>query len=211
MKKQDTGIAERLGAFWGNPFGRRKSNPRSFLTKYIRQNDRGAEIGVWKGDFSEMVLRTGRISEYFLIDPYEYMPQFPNRMYGGKVAQAQSDMDEIFEQTQHRVANFPGRKMFVRKRSLEAAKSISDATLDFVYVDGNHYYQGVYDDISTYLGKLKIGGYLMLDDWNWLDDEGNTSVKQAACDFLRRNPNCLQLAEIKANQAVFLVTDNLLV
>jgi len=178
------------------------------LTQYMTTNSAGAEIGVWMGDFSEMVLSTGSIAKYYLIDPYEFMPQFPNRMYGGKVAQNQGDMDEIFERTQSRLAHLPGEKIFVRERSAEAASAVPDESLDFVYVDGNHYYDGVQADILSYLGKLKTGGFLIFDDWNWHDDEGKASVKQAACDFIAANPGCLQLVDLQAGQAVFLVTSN---
>lgn len=97
-------------------------------------------------------------------------------------------MDEIFERAQPRLAYFPGKRIFVRKRSAEAASAVPDESLDFVYVDGNHCYDGVHADLLSSLGKLKTGGFLIFDDWSWHNDEGKASVKQAACDLTAANP-----------------------
>ncbi len=168
----------------------------------------GAEIGVWKGNFSELALGSGMIAEYTLIDPYEFMPEFPARMYGGRVAKSQADMDLIFEQAKARIDASPGKKNWVRERSDKAAHSIADGSLDFLYVDGNHYYEGVMADLENYHAKMKVGGYIVLDDWMWEDDQGQLAVKLATCDYISRHPNTLQVVEVKNGQAVLLVLSN---
>ena len=42
----------------------------------------------------------------------------------------------------------------------EAAKSYEDHSLDFVYIDADHTYSAVVEDINTWRGKIKRGGYI---------------------------------------------------
>ncbi len=44
--------------------------------------------------------------------------------------------------------------------SAEAAKLVPDSSLDFVYIDGDHTYEGVTDDIRLWLSKVKPGGMI---------------------------------------------------
>lgn len=189
--------------------GKDRKDPRNFLLGYLPRDAVCAEIGVWKGAFSELVLRSGKVAEYTLIDPYEFMPEYPNRMYGGKVAKSQGDMDRFFEQAKARIASYPGKKNWVRARSDKAAASIATGTLDFLDIDGNHYYAGVMADLEHYHTKMKVGGCIVLDDWAWRDDDGKLAVKLATCDYLSRHAGTLQVIEVRNGQAVLLVIDNL--
>jgi len=186
----------------------RQNLRRRFLFNYIKPGHRGAEIGVWQGDFSKMVLSTCTLETYYLIDPYTFMPEFPNRMYGGTVAKSQADMDQIFEQTKAKLAPLPGQQIWLRDLSEGAANQIEDDSLDFVYLDGNHLYDWVYKDLRLYVPKIKPGGHMILDDWLWLDDNGGTAVKLAAEAFEGDHPNCLELVQIKGGQAVYKVLSN---
>jgi len=54
----------------------------------------------------------------------------------------------------------------VKKTSLEAAKDYDDEELDFVFIDGDHSYQNVKEDIHLWLPKIKVGGYLAGHDFS---------------------------------------------
>ena len=70
---------------------------RKALLEIVPRQARCAEIGVWKGEFSRHVVDLTDPTEYYLIDPWAFQPDFPNRMFGGKVAKSQSDMDQIHD------------------------------------------------------------------------------------------------------------------
>lgn len=55
----------------------------------------------------------------------------------------------------------------IRMSSVEASKLFEDETLDFVYIDGAHDYDSVFDDIHHWFPKVKIGGYIGGDDLDW--------------------------------------------
>ena len=60
--------------------------PTSSRLRLLDRMPRGgvcAEIGVWKGDFSDRILRYANPKSLHLIDPWLFQPQYKERMYGG--------------------------------------------------------------------------------------------------------------------------------
>jgi hypothetical protein len=53
----------------------------------------------------------------------------------------------------------------LRTTSREAAKHFTDQSLDFAYIDGDHRYAAVSEDIRLYWPKIKPGGLLIGDDY----------------------------------------------
>lgn len=43
-----------------------------------------------------------------------------------------------------------------------------DETIDFIHFDGNHTDEIMYQDVVSYFSKVKDGGYILLNDPNWL-------------------------------------------
>lgn len=52
-----------------------------------------------------MILRRTNPSKLYLIDPWEFQPDFPNRMYGGKVAKKQKEMELRYEAVKRMFGN----------------------------------------------------------------------------------------------------------
>ena len=140
-----------------------------------------AEIGVWQGDFSDLILQKTKPSKLFLIDPWQYQDDFPERMYGGKIAKDQKDMDEIYYSVKNRFAKLENI-IFIRKKSLEALAEIPNSTLDWIYIDGNHSYDFVFEDLKTSFLKVKKNGFIIGDDFFW-GKNNNYPVKKAVVNF----------------------------
>lgn len=80
---------------------------RRQLLRLLPKESIGAEIGVWKGDFSEEILRLVRPRELHLIDPWMFQLGFASRWYGGAIAKSQIDMDLIYQNVLQRFATYP--------------------------------------------------------------------------------------------------------
>jgi hypothetical protein len=116
----------------------------------------GAEIGVEQGIFSEIILRSGNVKKLYAIDAWEAY-----RGYRDHTRQAK--LDRFYEISKNRLA--PYNCKLVRKFSNVAALDFSDASLDFVYIDANHDYQYVTEDLANWSRKVKIGGIISGHDY----------------------------------------------
>lgn len=144
------------------------------------------EIGVWKGDFSALILSEIAPQKLHLIDPWEFNPRFPHTRYGGQIAKSQHEMDGIFRAVQDRFANQPN-VVIHRKMSKVALPSFEDNYFDWIYVDGNHDYEFVLGDLRMCLRKVKHGGVIAGDDYGRAGPDKDYPVQRAIRVFCEEN------------------------
>lgn len=116
----------------------------------------GVEIGVYKADHAESLLRNLDIKHLFLVDPYEMYGEYNEGrdQYG-------VDQDPLHlarEQATERLARYDNIS-WIHKKSSDASDEIPDE-LDFVYIDGNHEEMFVYEDIVSFYPKIRNGGVI---------------------------------------------------
>lgn len=163
------------------------------LLSKLKKEAIGAEIGVWKGEFSRVILEQTKPQKLYLIDPWEFQSEYPERMYGGKIAKNQNDMDNIYRDVAFQFGE-RGDVEIVKKKSDVAMSLLPDRYLDWVYIDGNHHYEFVKNDLVISLKKVKFGGMITGDDYNWGKEYGYP-VKIAVHDFVFENKiqHCLSI------------------
>ena len=117
---------------------RQREDTRRSLLEMLPSGSVGAEIGVWKGDFSDRILSVVEPSHLHLIDPWKFEggEKYGDAWYGGKVAGAQPGMDTVHAGV---LARFEGpiREGIVhvhRMSSVEAASRFADNFFDWVYI-----------------------------------------------------------------------------
>ncbi len=140
-----------------------------------------AEIGVWKGAFTERVLRQSKPQAYHLIDPWAFQGDMPDRWYGGAIADGQEYMDAMHDDIQQRFGSLPNVSIH-RSPSVNAASEFEDSSFDWVYIDGDHSYEAVLADLESYAPKVKPGGWLLGDDFLWGGE--SLPVKRAVEEFV---------------------------
>ena len=115
----------------------------------------GAEVGVCKGQFSEVLLQRIPNLKLLCIDPwcaYERVSQ--ERAYAR------------FMLARKRLSKYDGA-VIVRSTSTEAAENsnIPDGSLDFVFIDGMHDFDNVMTDLIEWSKKVKVGGIVSGHDY----------------------------------------------
>lgn len=118
----------------------------------------GAEIGICGGEHALSLLKTLKIDKLFLIDPYEMYETYV-KGEGKNYGETQLPLSDTYIQAQNLLKPFEDKIKWVKKLSDDAVKDIHDS-LDFVYVDGNHDYEFVKNDIENYYPLLKKGGVI---------------------------------------------------
>jgi len=155
----------------------------------------GVEIGVFKGEMSAALLRAMPDLDLLMVDSWEGDGAAYDGDSGDWHAKLSSaSQDAFYEYARDRVAFAGNRAQIARMRSLEASKTIADATLDFVFIDADHSYDGCKADIEAWAPKVKSGGWLCGHDYE------NTAfpkfgVTQAVTEYLNRTKLSLELGE----------------
>ncbi|WP_299945633.1 class I SAM-dependent methyltransferase [uncultured Ruegeria sp.] len=178
----------------------RKDALRREMLRTMPNGRLSVEIGVWRGEFSRILLDVLKPSKLCLIDPWGVQPDSDG---GASLAGArsQNDMDQIYEAVKDTYASeiAKGQVSVIRDFSVPALRLFEDQSIGFAYLDGDHSYEGVKADLDALLPKMIEGGVIMLDDYHrrgWWKD----GVMRAFHEFLGSNSASLRLKAIKGAQ-----------
>lgn len=142
----------------------------------------GAEVGVFDGYFSEYLCKTIPGLKLYSVDPWEVYPGYRDHKFVENMRAAEAKARE-------RLASF--NVEIIKKYSVDAAKYILDGSLDFVYIDANHEYKYVKEDIELWAPKVRKGGIVAGDDY-YMTRAGNMGVLMAAQEYAEANGHELQ-------------------
>jgi hypothetical protein len=148
---------------------------------------KGAEIGVFAADLSRELLKADPELELILVDSWEGDGKAYAADSGDWHATlAQQSQDDFFERAQKRIKFANGRTKVLRKRSAHALDDVTDASLDFVFIDADHSYEGCAADIEGWRNKVRPGGWLGGHDYR-NPDFPKFGVTRAVDEFVSRH------------------------
>lgn len=178
------------------------ARPRDVVLSMIPQGAVGAEVGVFRGQFSRLLLTECKPKKLHLIDPWinQEGEDVQASWYGTKSTHV---MGTLYERVQARFAHAigKGRVELHRGFSGEVLRGFAAASLDFIYIDGDHRYEGVKDDLACAMRVVRPGGLIVADDYRtggWWKD----GVIRAVNEFLGAHPRAVQIAFMQGGQIV---------
>jgi len=118
----------------------------------------GAEIGVEKGDNAYSILEDLQPKKLYLIDIGDFNGSDHNP----------STPKGTFEATMERYLMTPNVTCMMMS-SERASKRFKDESLDFVYIDADHSYNGISVDLECWIPKVRIGGIISGHDCRVVD------------------------------------------
>ena len=125
----------------------------------------GAEVGVFKGRMSaHLLLRPGL--KLYMVDNWK-----PFHLYSSE------------DQEYNYLRCLAVGGIVVRAESVIAASFFPDESLDFVFIDADHSYEGVKSDVTAWLPKVRNGGLLGGHDYANDNDPCGQEVKRAVDEF----------------------------
>lgn len=144
------------------------------------------EIGVNRGHYSALMLSQWPGKCYVMIDPWE--PHPGDEYVDVANLDTHFEHENVFQEALRNTANFGNRPIIIRNTSVNAARYFVNSSVDIVYIDGLHHYQGVWDDILAWWPKLRPGGIMAGHDYMHEVDGGGTifTVKPAVDEFARK-------------------------
>jgi hypothetical protein len=114
----------------------------------------GAEIGVYKGEYTERLCKVGL--KIFAIDPWA-------EVQGQGDGNRQARQDFLYGHACRTLA--PYDCVIIRKTSMDALQDFPDESLDFVYIDGDHSFRYIAEDICEWSKKVRVGGIVSGHDY----------------------------------------------
>ena len=138
----------------------------------------GAEIGVDTGRYSMVLCQRNPSLKLYCIDPWAVFESYH---------QTQEPYDLLYAETCERLK--PYSCTIIRETSMSAVKHFADRSLQFVYIDGNHHYSYVYEDLQEWSKKVMVGGIISGHDYRHYNGETskNWNIVGAVNNFVREN------------------------
>lgn len=146
------------------------------------------EIGVFKGENIRDISRSyckHPDSKIYCVDPWIDYDEYPE--YKGKI-------ETIYQQFKKNMEteNLSEKIEVHRGFSHNVVPNFEDNFFDISFIDGNHETEFVYKDGIVVLPKMKSGGTIIFDDYNW------PTVKTGVQKFLEENSS--QLKNLRYNE-----------
>ncbi len=169
----------------------------------ISDNTVGIELGVWQGTSSEKFVKKTKhlhLVDAWAIEPYKnskehgdyetYLTRYAELVGSSNPADFQKYYDKIYENVKEKFKN--NNVTIHRMSTTEFFKKFNES-VDWIYVDAAHDFEGCYQDLSSSLKVIKSGGKIYGDDYN-----NRPGVKLAVDTFV--NEHNLKFSNFFGNQ-----------
>lgn len=120
----------------------------------------GAEIGVGTGPTTERLLSRFKSLLWIGVD---HFPAGFDLVDGDKMTEERQKAVRV--KYAQKVSRFAPRLRHIDLPSVDAAKEIEDGSLDIVFIDGDHTYEGCKADIEAWFPKIRDGGWIAGHDY----------------------------------------------
>jgi Methyltransferase domain len=179
-------IADRMVKRIWHEGGKLLGRPRrEDVLKILPKYSVGAEIGVFKGEFTAHILRTVQPKELHLIDAWwllygEYYPDWGAYTEFGRLR-----TKDAFECAERIVARLDRRNatVFHVGDDVERLEGFADSYFDWVYLDTSHEYAHTRRELMVLKRKVRMGGLISGDDWQTDPNHEHHGLCRAVMEF----------------------------
>ena len=121
------------------------------------QFKKGVEIGVYKGKFTCALAKRAPNMELIGVDAWQVYPGYKDY--------ENNDLEsEAYKEALRKTIDKPNVKL-LNSWSVDASKKFEDASLDYIFIDANHTYEWVVEDLKAWAPKVREGGIVMGHDY----------------------------------------------
>lgn len=122
----------------------------------------GAEVGVLFGEFTEKFCQAGL--KMYAIDPWLAFPHHLERNPDYQKKRDAAYRKACRTLTPYGLSSEDGT--IIRKTSMEAVDYFEDNILDFIYLDGSHWFRDIAADLVEWSKKVRPGGVMSGHDYH---------------------------------------------
>ena len=159
---------------------------RDALAYWLNDNQlvgEGAEIGSAQGQFAAKIMSVWKGKKLYMVDPWNVQTtqEYPEK-------HNHIDFDHWYSCCQAMAEN-DNRIQLMKMMSVEAVSRIRNMSLDWVYIDANHAYGHVLEDLDLWYPKVKVGGLFGGHDFYTNTKDGNWCEVDSAVERWTRERN----------------------
>ena len=128
-------------------------------------------------------------SKMYAIDPFESYEDYKEY--------ETLDFGKVYETFTENTKHFKEKLVITRGYSYDELPNFQNNFFDIIYIDGNHDFAYVMADAILSFAKLKVGGYMIFDDYDW----GWTGVTEGASTFMKYHKSRVESLGVHNGQA----------
>ncbi len=140
----------------------------------LPENSVGAEVGVMEGRFSRSILDIAKPRLLYLVD--HWTSNLPGEKGKTRHLRQGGNLRTTLREVRSEIAT--GQVRLVVAFSVDAAKMVPDASLDWVYIDAHHTFEAVTEDCGAWYSKVKTGGIIAGHDYH------QGKIRRAVAEFM---------------------------
>ncbi len=133
----------------------RYSNHRDFMPVVVEQLciRTMVEVGVLHGALSTAILANcSQIENYYLVDAWQ--------PFTSQSSDTQEIWDKRYSDVRSKMKQYADKARIIKLTSIEAVALFEPESVDLVYIDANHSFEHVDEDIKAWWPKIRPTGYL---------------------------------------------------
>lgn len=156
----------------------------------------GCEIGVNQGTTTSFLLKKLlTIERYYAVDPWQYYKMYDGKKFEGTVKGKKTWM-QVMKKFLTDTLPYSNRILIMRMFSTDAVKFFDDEYFDWVYIDANHKYKYIKENLHLWTPKVKVGGLITGHDYgNKKEKIRDWGITKAVNEFVKKNNFDLKLGD----------------
>ena len=156
---------------------------RAFVKAWIPADAVGAELGVYKGHFSKILLDVARPRELHLVDPWFNLTNEWGWGEGNN-----STIDALINILRYFKPEIEAGTVRIHVGDdLDVLERFDDGSLDWVYIDSSHAYAHTLAELEVLKRKVRPAGVIAGDDWRPDPNAKHHGVYRAVQQFNAEN------------------------
>lgn len=160
---------------------------RRWVLNHAGKGGVGAEIGVFRGQFSALICEIAKPRALYLVDPWTTLGE----TFGwGKEYTSFDRLTTLGarQETMARVAGFPDVACHIVEGIYPRCKDRLPEQLDWAYLDASHKFEPTLNELRHLDAQIAPGGVIMGDDWDPNPQAMHHGVFLAVQQFVRERP-----------------------
>lgn len=151
---------------------------RENLPSILKEDSVGCEIGIFEGEYSQVLADSKRFKKLYLVDIFQGIASSGDK--SGNNIKTYTDAAILYDHNKNRFTNYNFVEV-VKEDGIEFLTRMPN-TFDFIYIDTLHTYNHTLKELEAAYISIKDGGYICGHDYNEYQYSGLVRAVKEFCE-----------------------------